>query len=85
MRELLDVSPYGARVGPAKQAHELEVNNNVPDSEFTLSAFGLPEPAGMEAVKKPVPMYLWILLAAAVCGVLAFAFRYLAERKRPAT
>lgn len=70
--------------GTTKTEYELEVNNNVPDSEFTLSAFGLPEPAGMEPVKKPIPIYVWILLAAGVCGALAFAFRSLARRKHPA-
>jgi hypothetical protein len=64
-----------------KTDYELEVNDRVPDSEFTLSAFGLPEPTGMEPVKKPIPIYLWILLAAGVCGALAIAFRSLARRK----
>jgi hypothetical protein len=67
--------------GSSKKDYELEVNTNVPDSEFTLSAFGLPEPGGAEPVKKPIPMYIWILIAAGVCGALAFAFRYLARRK----
>lgn len=62
--------------------YDLEVNDSVPESEFTLSAFGLPEPGGAEPVKKPVPMYVWILIAACSCGTLAFAFRYLARRRR---
>ncbi|MHB1425177.1 MAG: hypothetical protein ACYC3I_18555 [Gemmataceae bacterium] len=63
--------------------YNLEVNDSIPDSEFTLSAFGLPEPAGTEPVKKPIPMYVWILVAAGVCVALALSFRYLAHRARP--
>ena len=68
--------------GTTKKDYDLEVNDSVPDSEFNLSAFGLPEPGGEESVKKPIPMYIWILLAASVCGALAFTFRYLARRRR---
>jgi hypothetical protein len=65
----------------SKIEYELEVNDSVPDSEFTLSAFGLPEP-GSEPVKKSIPLYVWILVAAGVCAVLAVGFRYLARRRR---
>ncbi len=68
--------------GSSKFDYDLETNDSIPDSEFTLSAFGLPEPAGMEPVKKPIPLYVWILLAAGVCGALAFTFHYLARRRR---
>jgi hypothetical protein len=68
--------------GTKKTDYELEVNDNVPNSEFTLSAFGLPEPGGEESVKKPVPTYVWILIAAGLCGALAFGFRSLARRRR---
>lgn len=64
--------------------YDLEVNGSVPDSEFTLSAFGLPEPPGMEPVKKPIPWYLWFLLAAGICGAISLAFRHLARRNRVA-
>ncbi len=63
-----------------KTDYELEVNENVPDSEFTLSAFGLPEP-GSDPVKKDVPLFVWILVAAGVCAALALGFRYLAHRR----
>lgn len=47
------------------------------DEEFTLSAFGLPEPPG---IRRPVPWYLW----AAVAGLLLLGagaiFRYLKYR-----
>lgn len=68
--------------GSSKKDYELEVNDNVPDSEFTLTAFGLPEPGGAEPVKKPIPKYVWILIAAGACGALALTFRYLARRRR---
>lgn len=63
-----------------KTDYELEVNDSVPNSEFTLAAFGLPEP-GSDPVKKPIPIYVWILVAAGVCAALALGFRYLAQRR----
>ncbi len=66
----------------SKTDYDLEVNDRVPNSEFTLSAFGLPEPGGEEPVKKPTPLYIWILAAAGVCAALALSFRYLARRVR---
>jgi hypothetical protein len=51
-----------------------------PVEEFTLSAFGMPEPPGI-TWKKPTPVYTWVIAAAALCGTLAFLFRYLAKRK----
>ena len=59
---------------------EWEVNDHVPDSEFTLTAYGLPEPGG-EPVKKPIPLFVWILVAVGTCAVLALGFRYLARRR----
>lgn len=51
-----------------------------PEQEFTLSAYNLPEPVGVEWAK-PTPRYVWFLLAAAVFAVLAIGFRYLARRR----
>lgn len=51
----------------------------LPDSEFTCSAFGLPEPPGYEP--KPTPIYVWVLLVAVVLFVLAILLRYLSKRK----
>jgi hypothetical protein len=62
--------------------YELEVNDRVPDNEFTLTAFGLPEPGGEEPMKRPTPFYIWILAAAGVFAVLALGFRYLVRRGR---
>ena len=53
----------------------------IPDSEFTLGAFGLPEPAGMSPPKS-IPIYVWFLVAAGACGLGASGFRFLARRKR---
>ena len=49
------------------------------DSEFTLTAFGLPEPVGVEW-RKPTPIYVWLLVAAAILAVAAVAFRALSRR-----
>lgn len=54
--------------------------DEVPEREFTLSAFGLPEPEGV-AWDRPTPTYVWILTAAGACAVLAFGVRLLARRK----
>ncbi len=48
--------------------------------EFTLTAFGLPEPVGVEW-KRPTPRYVWILVGAGICAVLAVGFRYLARHR----
>ncbi len=51
------------------------------DSDFLLSSFGFPEPAEFPQ-KKPIPRYLWFLLAAGVFTILAVLFRWLARRAR---
>jgi hypothetical protein len=61
--------------------YELRVDESVSDSEFTLSAFGLPEPVGVVWEKK-TPVYVWLLVAAAVLGMLALFFRWLAQRRQ---
>jgi hypothetical protein len=47
--------------------------------EFTLTAFGLPEPPGIEW-KKPMPVYLWVIAAAVGCLLLAMGARWLKRR-----
>jgi hypothetical protein len=44
---------------------------DVPNREFTLSAFGLPEPAG---ARLPTPWYLWALGCSVLCFMMAIAF-----------
>jgi hypothetical protein len=53
----------------------------VDEAEFTLTAFGLPEPVGMEPEEKPGRRYVWFLAAAAAFGLLTVGFRYLARRR----
>lgn len=50
------------------------------DTDFTLSAFDLPEPFGV-VWKKQTPTYVWLLVAAGTCAVLAVGFRYLARKR----
>jgi len=53
---------------------------DVPESDFVLSAFGLPEPPGFEG-KRPTRWYLWVGLAGIGCLVLSAVFAW---RKRRA-
>jgi hypothetical protein len=55
---------------------------DVPESDFTLSAFGFPEPVGIG--KEPTRWYIWVAVAAVVCLALAGFFRWLARRGKPA-
>jgi hypothetical protein len=52
---------------------------DVEESDFYLSAFGLPEP--ISASVRPTRWYLWALLAAGVSLVLAFLLRRHAKRR----
>lgn len=70
----------GRLVYSSENTAEVEtVFGSVPESEFTLTAFGLPEPP--EFQPKPTPLYVWLLLAAGVCAVVAIGFRLLARRR----
>ena len=62
--------------------YELE-RREVADGEFTLAAFGLPEPVGLGA-PRGTPSAVWLLLAAALAAVAAVAFRRLSRRGQPA-
>jgi hypothetical protein len=59
---------------------KLDKTNKTP-SDFRLSAFGLPEPAGIPT-KQRVPNYVWFLTAAISCALLAVVIRFLARRRR---
>jgi hypothetical protein len=60
---------------------DLDVPRRLPaDEEFTLTAFGLPEPPGLEW-KRPTPWYLWLGLAGIVCLAAGVAIRKLMQRK----
>lgn len=64
----------------AETDFDIDPTADLPESEFTLSHYGLPEPVGVEW-KKPTPRYLWFLVAAGAFVALAVGFRYLARRR----
>lgn len=68
---------------PVENEHSYEYDlveqEDLPEKEFTLSAFGLPEPVGV-TWSKPTPWYLWLGLAGGVCLVLGVGFRWLKKR-----
>ena len=53
------------------------------ESEFRLTAFGLPEPVGI-TWEEPTPRYIWFLIATGVLGALGIVFRILARRRSAA-
>lgn len=59
--------------------YDWEVNDSVADTEFTLSAFGLPEPMGSKAPERP-RAWLWLIAAAVGLAVLAVFFAWLKRR-----
>ena len=54
----------------------------IPAREFTLSAFGFPEPPGLPEHRTGWPTWAWALAVAAVCGVVVLAIRYRRSRSR---
>jgi hypothetical protein len=56
---------------------------DVPESEFSLSAYGLPEPAGVtwEKTKTPTPMYQWLLLAGGILALISVLCRWWLRRR----
>ena len=76
----------GSRSNGTKSRYEVTYDFFVPsrgldEQEFTLSSYGLPEPVGVEWEKK-TPVYVWLLLAAGVLGLLAVVLAWLAKRRR---
>jgi hypothetical protein len=63
---------------------KIEYNVDVPEEEFRLSHYGLPEPVGVKW-KRPMPVAVWFGLGAFVCLVLAVgckrAARHFREKK----
>ncbi len=58
---------------------DLNVPSRLPrDDEFTLTAFGLPEPGGFP--RQPTPWYFWAGLVGIVCISLAVLVRWLGRR-----
>ena len=60
---------------------ELEHTGPVPDREFTLSAFGLPEPV-LPRKQTGMPSYIWIATAAILAALIGIGFGILARRQR---
>jgi hypothetical protein len=61
--------------------YELSVPRHLPaDEEFTLAAFGLPEPPWLGGSKGYLPAYVWALLAGASCLGLGAIFHALKKR-----
>lgn len=56
-----------------------EVTKLPSEEEFTLSAFGLPEPMGVEPLP-PSRNWLWLLAAAIIAAALAILFSWLKHR-----
>jgi len=68
-----------------REEYDLDEPVRLPDDEeFTLTAFGLPEPSGVEG-KRPTRWYLWVGLAGIGCLVLSavFAWRKRGRWERP--
>jgi hypothetical protein len=51
----------------------------VTEADCSLSAYGFPEPQGV-TLNRPTPRYIWILVAAGVCGALALLLRWLPRK-----
>src|SRR5579875_1686537 len=71
----------GPRSSSWEMVYDLREPTQPPgDEEFTLSAFGLPEPGGID--KRPMRWYLWVALSGILCLGLAALFRRLAHRAK---
>lgn len=70
---------------PARKSFSTEIleftKEEHPDSEFSFSQFGLPEPVGRQAVNRGLPVYLWLLISACALGLLSLLLRILSRRK----
>jgi hypothetical protein len=67
----------------AVEFSDYDFSARFPEKECYLSHYGLPEPGAATALSKPVPLFVWLSLAAAVAFVGTIVFRFLAAR-RPA-
>jgi hypothetical protein len=56
---------------------DLHEDASVPDKDFTLSAFGFPEPPGLD---RPIPFFVWILGGTIAAFVLAIGITCLKPR-----
>jgi hypothetical protein len=59
----------------------VETPEDIPDREFMLTAFGLPEPKGVKVPGPWIPPYVWLIVAGVVLAVVADIFRRLARQR----
>jgi len=71
--------PNSSTLVRATEISEFRHSTPFPDSDFRLSAFGLPEPPGMEW-KTPTPWWLWSSLVGAALLVVGAVFYRLKRR-----
>jgi hypothetical protein len=60
----------------------IETPEDIPDREFMLTAFGLPEPKGVKVPGPWVPPYVWWLVAGLVLVVVGYLLHRLARKRR---
>lgn len=75
---------FGSQASREIRTYSVSYNDTIDPEDFRLSQYGLPEPHGVEW-RKPTPTYVWLLLAAGACGVLAIGCRWLVQRRRSGT
>jgi hypothetical protein len=62
------------------QEFDLTERDDVPESDFTLSAYGLPEPPEVQQPRARSWLYLWVGLAGMICLALGVGFRWRSKR-----
>lgn len=70
----------GRMLTSATDITEFAAHKPFPESDFTLTAFGLPEPYGV-VWKKPIPWYLWFIGAGLVLLALGWFFKRRIQRR----
>ncbi len=60
-------------------SHTPSLSVSSPESEFTLSYYGFPEPVGV-TWQRPTPRYIWWMLGVGGCALFAFLCRIVAIR-----
>ena len=68
----------------AVSKYKVWIDRDVPEREFSLTAYGLPEPPGVRFAPR-TPTYVWLLVAAGGFAALAVVFRWLSRRRPAAT
>jgi hypothetical protein len=77
--------PRGQPDFESLETTDFDVSEQEPSpAEFTLSAFGLPEPREFTPPPSPPRYYLWIAGIAVALAIAAFLFRRMARRAEAA-